>query len=48
MILVNSTGEIRIWESMSLALSNVDRNMGLQLDLGEDEFVEKIWKVDVS
>ena len=48
MILASSTGEIRFWESMSLALANVERFQSLQLDLGEDDFAERIWQVDVS
>ncbi len=48
MILVSSTGEMRFWESMSLALANVERYKSLKLDMSEDSFADKIWKVDVS
>jgi nuclear pore complex protein Nup133 len=48
MTLVSSTGEIRFWENMSLALANVERYQTLELELGEGDFAERIWKVDVS
>jgi nuclear pore complex protein Nup133 len=48
MILVSPSGELRFWESMSLALSNVERYQGVQLDLGADDYAERIWKVEVS
>ncbi|WVF65992.1 hypothetical protein IAT40_000730 [Kwoniella sp. CBS 6097] len=46
MILVSSTGEIRFWESMSVVLSNVDRFHEIYLELGEDDFAERLWKID--
>ena len=48
MILVPADGEIRVWESMSLALANVERYQGVQLELGEDDFAERIWRIEVS
>lgn len=47
-ILVSTSGEVRFWENMSLALSNVDRYQGVQLDLGADDYADKIWAVEVS
>ncbi|WWC86014.1 uncharacterized protein L201_000885 [Kwoniella dendrophila CBS 6074] len=46
LILVSTSGEIRLWESMGLALSNVDRFQEIYMELGEDDFVEKLWKID--
>ncbi|OCF44072.1 hypothetical protein I317_02025 [Kwoniella heveanensis CBS 569] len=46
MILVSSTGEVRFWENMSVALSNVDRFQEIYLELGEDDFAERLWKID--
>ncbi|WVQ93625.1 hypothetical protein IAU59_000701 [Kwoniella sp. CBS 9459] len=46
MILVSATGEIRFWESMSVALSNVERFQEIYLELGEDDYAEKLWKID--
>jgi nuclear pore complex protein Nup133 len=48
MILVSSTGEVRFWESMSLALANVERYQAIQMELGQDDYVQRIWKCDVS
>lgn len=48
MILISSTGTIRFWESMSLALANVDRYQNIKLELAEDDFADMIWNVDVS
>ncbi|CAK9785321.1 unnamed protein product [Cutaneotrichosporon oleaginosum] len=47
LILVSATGEVRFWESMGLALHNVQRFQSLQLDLGLD-FAEGLWKLDDS
>ncbi|KAL7420109.1 hypothetical protein Q5752_005074 [Cryptotrichosporon argae] len=47
LVLVSATGEIRFWESMSLALANVERYQVLEVPLGED-FVERLWKADAS
>ncbi|WWD16353.1 hypothetical protein CI109_100779 [Kwoniella shandongensis] len=47
MILVSPSGTIRFWESMSLALTaNSERYQELYIDLGEDDVVERIWKLD--
>ena len=48
MVLVSRTGELRFWESMSLALANVERFQGLGLELAQEDFVEKVWTIDVS
>ncbi|GMK59789.1 hypothetical protein CspeluHIS016_0900060 [Cutaneotrichosporon spelunceum] len=45
LILISATGEVRFWESMGLALHNVQRFQSLQLDLGLD-FAEHLWKID--
>lgn len=47
LILVSATGELRFWENMGLALSNVQRYQSLQLSLGDD-FAERLWKLDAS
>ncbi|WVO24839.1 uncharacterized protein IAS62_006218 [Cryptococcus decagattii] len=46
MILVSSTGEFRYWESMSSALSNVERYQQLFLDLPQGDWIERLVKVD--
>nr|XP_019048984.1 hypothetical protein I302_02764 [Kwoniella bestiolae CBS 10118]OCF27914.1 hypothetical protein I302_02764 [Kwoniella bestiolae CBS 10118] len=46
MILVSSSGEIRFWESMSSALANVERFQEVYVELGDDDSVEKLWKID--
>ncbi|WRT63927.1 uncharacterized protein IL334_000854 [Kwoniella shivajii] len=46
MVLVSTTGEIRFWESMSLALANVDRYQEIYVELGEDDFIERLWTID--
>jgi len=48
MVLVSSTGEIWFWESMSLALANVDRHQSVQLQLNDYDYAEKIFRIDVS
>lgn len=45
LVLVSATGEVRFWESMGLALHNVQRFQSLQLDVGAD-FAERLWKID--
>ncbi len=45
LLLVSATGEVRFWESMGLALHNVQRFQSLQLDVGLD-FAERLWKLD--
>ncbi|WVQ77306.1 hypothetical protein IAR50_006990 [Cryptococcus sp. DSM 104548] len=46
MILISSSGEVRFWESLSLALGNVDRYQELFLELQEGDWVEKVYKLD--
>ncbi|KAK4686173.1 hypothetical protein P7C73_g3957, partial [Tremellales sp. Uapishka_1] len=46
MIVVSTTGEIRFWESMSLALANVDRCQSVTIELPAEDFVDRIWKCD--
>lgn len=45
LLLVAPTGEVRIWDSLSLALSNVDRFQSLDIDVGDDN-LEALWPVD--
>lgn len=48
LVLVSATGEVRLWESMSLALANVNRFQPLELPLGSEDFAERIWRLDDS
>ncbi|KAL1411896.1 hypothetical protein Q8F55_002882 [Vanrija albida] len=49
LVLVSATGEVRFWESMSLALANAQRFQSVQLQLGGDGvYAEKLWKLDAS
>ena len=48
MILVSAKGVVRFWESMSLALSNVDRYQEVVITLGEEEVADNVWMIDVS
>ena len=48
MILISTTGDVRFWETMSLALANVERYQSLRLELEEDDFAQRIFKIDVS
>lgn len=47
LLLVSATGEVRFWESMGLALHNVQRFQSLQLDVGMD-FAERLCKIDAA
>lgn len=46
LVLVSATGEVRLWESMSLALANVQRFQSIELPLGSDDFAEHIYRLD--
>ena len=48
MVLVGPNGEVRFWETTSIALANVDRYQSLEIGLAEDDYVEKLFRVDVS
>lgn len=49
LVLVSATGEVRFWESMSLALANAQRFQSVQLQLGGDGvYADKLWKLDAS
>nr|ODN90385.1 hypothetical protein L204_05990 [Cryptococcus depauperatus CBS 7855] len=48
MILVSSGGEVRFWDTVSLALSDVERYHYLSVELAEDDWVEQISKIDSS
>ncbi|TXT07474.1 hypothetical protein VHUM_03194 [Vanrija humicola] len=49
LVLVSATGEVRFWESMSLALANAQRFQSVQLQLGGDGvYAEKLWKLDAN
>lgn len=45
---MSPSGEIRFWDSLGSALSNVDRYQQVQLDLGDDEYADRIWALGVS
>ena len=47
-VLVSSDGEIRVWENMSLGLGNMDRYQDTYIKLGQEDLVDKLWKLDVS
>lgn len=46
LVLVSATGEVRLWESMSLALANVQRFQSIELPLASDDFAEHIYRLD--
>ena len=48
MILISTTGHVRFWETMSLALANVERYQSMKLELGDDDLAQRIFKIDVS
>lgn len=48
MILVTQDGEVRVWENISLGLGNMDRSQEAIIELEQDDFVDKLWKLDVS
>jgi hypothetical protein len=48
MILVGPSGEVRFWDNVGIALANVDRYIALDLELAEDDFAERLFRVDVS
>ena len=45
--MVSPSGEIRVWESMSLALSSSNRFQTLYLELGERDRADRIMRLDV-
>lgn len=47
MVIVSPSGDVRFWESMGIALSNAERYQELDLNLSEDDFAEKIFRLDV-
>lgn len=46
-VIVSPDGEIRVWENMSLGLGNLDRFQSAKLELGQDDLVDSLWKLDV-
>ena len=48
MILVGPSGEVRFWESMSLALANVERYHTVHLQLTDNDYADHIWRVEVG
>lgn len=46
--MITLDGEIRVWENMSLGLGNMDRYQEAYIELGQDDMVDKLWKLDVS
>jgi len=47
-IMITPEGEIRTWENISLGLGNLDRYLETDLELGEDDAVDKLYKLNVS
>lgn len=45
---VSPDGEIRVWENMSLGLGNTDRYQETYIEMGQEDIIEKLWKLDVS
>lgn len=45
---VSAEGEIRVWENMSLGLGNMDRYQEAYIEMGQDDIVDKLWRLDVS
>jgi nuclear pore complex protein Nup133 len=48
LLLISPTGEVHFWETISMALSNVDRYREAEIELGDDDYADKIWRIDVS
>jgi len=46
--MITSEGEIRTWENISLGLGNLDRYLETDLELSEDDGVERMYKLNVS
>ncbi|ORY21434.1 Non-repetitive/WGA-negative nucleoporin C-terminal-domain-containing protein, partial [Naematelia encephala] len=46
MILVSSTGQVRLWENMSVALANVERYTSIQLELSEGDIADRMYKLE--
>jgi nuclear pore complex protein Nup133 len=47
MILVSPNGEVRVWESMSVVLSNAERYHAIQIGMAEGDEVEHIFSIEV-
>lgn len=47
-VMVTPEGEVRVWENMSLGLGNMDRFQETFIELAEGDYVDKLWKIDVS
>jgi len=47
-IMITPEGEIRTWENISLGLGHLDRYLETDLELGEDDAVDKLYKFNVS
>ena len=47
-IMITPEGEIRTWENISLGLGNLDRYLETDLELGEDDAVDKLYKLNES
>jgi hypothetical protein len=46
--MVTLDGQVRTWENMSLGLGSIDRYQETEIDLEEDDAVDKLWKISVS
>ena len=48
MILVGAEGEVRFWDHLSLALSNVDRFHTVDLKLNDTDFADHLHSINVT
>jgi hypothetical protein len=46
--MVTLDGQVRTWENMSLGLGSIDRYQETEIDLEEEDAVDKLWKISVS
>jgi hypothetical protein len=47
-IMITPEGEIRTWENISLGLGNLDRYLETDLELGQDDAVDKLYELNAS
>jgi hypothetical protein len=47
-MMITPEGDVRTWENMSLGLGNLDRYSETYLEMGEDDAVDKLHKLNVS
>jgi hypothetical protein len=46
--MITPEGEIRTWENISLGLGNLDRYLETDLELGQDDAVDKLYELNAS